>query len=69
MEVKIFVHPSVVAAEAAINEWLSANPVQVEYIGQSQCEHGGRFVFTLSLFYKKREAPYLSLPRQEHALA
>ncbi len=68
MEVKIFVHPSVVSAELAINEWLSANPVQVEYIGQSQCEHGGRFVFTLSLFYKKREPSVLSVSRQERAL-
>jgi len=68
MEVKIFVHPSVEAAEKAINDWLNANPVQVEYIGQSQCEHGGRFVFTLSLFYKKREASFLSVSRQERAL-
>ena len=55
MQTKIFVHSSVEAAEKALNDWLEANNVQVQYIGQSQSEQGGRFVFIISVFYIRHE--------------
>ena len=51
MEAKMFVHPSVQEGEKAVNEWLQNNEVSVQYIGQSQSEQGGRFVFIISVFY------------------
>jgi len=55
MQTKIFVHSSAVAAEKALNDWLETNHVQVQYIGQSQSEQGGRFVFIISVFYIRSE--------------
>jgi hypothetical protein len=55
MKTKIFVHSSADAAEKALNDWLEANNVQVQYIGQSQSEQGGRFVFIISVFYIRHE--------------
>ncbi len=55
MQTKIFVHSSADAAEKALNDWLEANNVQVQYIGQSQSEQGGRFVFIISVFYIRHE--------------
>ena len=55
MEAKIFVHNSAEAAETALNNWLENNHVDIQYIGQSQSEQSGRFVFIISLFYKKAE--------------
>ena len=55
MEAKIFVHNSAEAAEKSLNDWLENNNVNVQYIGQSQSEQGGRFVFIISVFYLKTE--------------
>lgn len=55
MQTKIFVHNSAQTAEKALNEWLETNDVQVQYIGQSQSEQAGRFVFIISVFYFKNE--------------
>jgi len=55
MQTKIFVHSSVEAAEKALNNWLEVNDVQVQYIGQSPSEQGGRFVFIISVFYIRNE--------------
>ena len=55
MQTKIFVHSSAEAAEKALNDWLEVNNVQVQYIGQSQSEQGGRFVFIISVFYAWHE--------------
>ena len=55
MEAKIFVHNSAEAAEKALNDWLENNHVNIQYIGQSQSEQAGRFVFIISLFYTKSE--------------
>jgi hypothetical protein len=55
MEAKMFVHHTASEAEKAVNEWLGKNNVNVQYIGQSQSEKGGRFVFIVSVFYLKNE--------------
>ena len=55
MQTKIFVHHSAQAAEQELNNWLKENKVNVQYIGQSQSEQGGRFVFIISVFYKQME--------------
>ena len=55
MEAKIFVHNSAEAAEKSLNDWLENNNVNVQYIGQSQAEQAGRFVFIISVFYLKTE--------------
>jgi len=54
MEVKMFMNHSVTEAEKLLNEWLSQNKVDVQYVGQSQCEQNGRFVFIVSLFYLRK---------------
>lgn len=54
MEVKLFVHSSAAEAEKTVNEWLQRNNVKIEYIGQSQSEQSGRFVFIFSLFYSRK---------------
>ena len=51
MEVKVFVHKSVTEAEQKVNEWLKENNVSIKHVGQSQSEQGGKFVFTISVFY------------------
>ncbi len=53
MELKLFVHRSAAEAENTVNEWLQENDVSIEYIGQSQSEQGGKFVFIISVFYNK----------------
>ena len=55
MEAKIFVHNSAQAAEKDLNDWLQHNHVNIQYIGQSQSEQAGRFVFIVSVFYLKNE--------------
>ncbi len=55
MEAKMFVHHTAAEAEKAVNDWLGNNNVNVQYIGQSQSEQGGRFVFIVSVFYLKNE--------------
>ena len=55
METKIFVHHSAEAAEKELNKWLQSNDVNIQYIGQSQSEQAGRFVFIVSVFYLKNE--------------
>jgi hypothetical protein len=54
MEAKMFVHHTAGEAEKAVNDWLGKNNVNVQYIGQSQSEQGGRFVFIVSVFYLKK---------------
>ena len=53
MEAKIFIHHSAEDAEKSLNDWLEENNVHVQYIGQSQSEQAGRFVFIISVFYLK----------------
>jgi hypothetical protein len=60
MEVKLFVHRSATEAEKAVNEWLGQNNVTIKYIGQSQSEQGGKFVFIISVFYAKKTEPELA---------
>ena len=55
MQTKIFVHHSAPAAEKELNNWLKENKVSVQYIGQSQSEQGGKFVFIISVFYVETE--------------
>jgi hypothetical protein len=57
MEVKMFVHNSPDSAEKEINEWLPKQNISVCHITQSQCERQGRFVFVVSVFYKKKQVP------------
>lgn len=54
MQTKIFVHHSAETAEKELNDWLKENKVSVQYIGQSQSEQGGRFVFIISVFYTNK---------------
>ena len=54
MELKLFVHRSAAEAENTVNEWLQENDVSIEYIGQSQSEQGGKFVFIISVFYNRK---------------
>ena len=54
MEVKLFVHQSAKEAEETVNKWLKQNQVKIEYIGQSQSELSGRFVFIFSVFYSRK---------------
>lgn len=54
MEVKLFVHRSAIEAETTVNEWLEQNDVTIKYIGQSQSEQGGKFVFIISVFYTRK---------------
>lgn len=51
MEVKMFVVDRPETAEASLNEWLKESSAKVVYIGQSQSERNGRFVFVISVFY------------------
>jgi len=51
----MFVHHTAGEAEKAVNDWLGKNNVNVQYIGQSQSEQAGRFVFIVSVFYLKNE--------------
>ena len=51
----MFVHQTAAEAEKAVNDWLGQNKVDVQYIGQSQSEQGGRFVFIVSVFYFNNE--------------
>lgn len=51
MEVKMFVADRPEIAEASINDWLKESGAKVLYIGQSQSERNGKFVFVISVFY------------------
>lgn len=53
MEVKMFVCNNPQHAEREVNEWLSQHQVRVCYVTQSQSERGGKFIFVISVFYKK----------------
>jgi hypothetical protein len=71
MELKMFVHNNPDAAEKEINEWLQNHKINVCHITQSQCERQGRFVFVVSVFYKKAGMPspqsnHLSIPATFH---
>jgi hypothetical protein len=52
LQVKIFVHQNFTDAENSISSWLEENRVQIQHIGQSQSEKGGKFIFTVSVFYR-----------------
>jgi hypothetical protein len=51
LRMKTFTDHDPAVVENRINEWLSSHDVQIRYVGQSQSEKSGRFVFTISLFY------------------
>ena len=53
--VKIFVMHDPSEAEKLINQWLQKNNVSIHHIGQSQSEKGGKFIFTLSVFFSNKE--------------
>lgn len=53
MEVKMFVCNNPHHAEREVNEWLFQQNVRVCYVTQSQSERGGKFLFVISVFYKK----------------
>ena len=59
----MFVHHTAAEAENAVNEWLGKNNVNVQYIGQSQSEQAGRFVFIVSVFYLKNESKLLMMSK------
>lgn len=50
-QLKIFVFNDIDGVEEKINDWLMANNVIVQHIGQSQSEKGGRFLFIVSILY------------------
>ena len=54
MEVKMFKSNNADAVAIEINDWLAANDVAVRHITQSQCEHNGRFIIVMSVFYESK---------------
>ena len=50
---KIFIHNNANEAVIELNEWLKSNKVDVQHICQSQSEKGGKFIFIMTLFYRK----------------
>ena len=52
-QVKFFIYNDPAEAEKAVAEWLAVNHIEIQHIGQSQGERGGKFLFTIILFYKK----------------
>lgn len=48
---KVFTASSMALVEKEVNEWLQTQQVKLLHVAQSQSEKGGRFVFTVSLFY------------------
>jgi aspartokinase len=56
MEVKVFVHQSAIEAEKEVNNWMAENNISVQYIGQSQSEKSGKFVFVISVFYIRTQS-------------
>ena len=55
MEMKLFIaeHPQL--AEAEVNNWLQQSSVEVHHVAQSQSERNGRFVFVVTIYYRKSE--------------
>lgn len=51
---KIFTASTIPLVEKEVNEWLQAHNVKLLHVAQSQSEKGGRFVFTVSLFYMQQ---------------
>jgi hypothetical protein len=51
---KVFTGSAISRVEKEVNEWLEAQEVRLLHVTQSQSEQGGRFVFTISLFYMQR---------------
>lgn len=51
---KVFTASSISLVEKEVNDWLQAQNVKLLHVAQSQSEKGGRFVFTISLFYIQR---------------
>jgi hypothetical protein len=48
---KVFTASTIFLVENEVNEWLQSQNVKLLHVAQSQSEKGGRFVFTVSLFY------------------
>ena len=48
---KIFTASSMAQVENEVNAWLQIKDINLLHVTQSQSEQGGRFVFTVSLFY------------------
>lgn len=42
---------SILQVEQEVNEWLQIEDIRLIQATQSQSEKGGRFIFTISLFY------------------
>jgi hypothetical protein len=51
LKMKLFTDTTHSLVETKVNEWLQHHNVRVAHIGQSQSEKGGKFLFTISLFY------------------
>ncbi|HJW17035.1 MAG TPA: hypothetical protein VJ499_07940 [Flavisolibacter sp.] len=51
LKMKLFTESTHSLVETRVNEWLQHHNVSIAHIGQSQSEKGGKFLFTISLFY------------------
>ncbi|SHF74264.1 hypothetical protein [Flavisolibacter ginsengisoli] len=51
LKMKLFTESTHSLVETKVNEWLQHHSVTIAHIGQSQSEKGGKFLFTISLFY------------------
>jgi hypothetical protein len=67
MEVKVFVHQSAIEAEKEVNNWMAENNISVQYIGQSQSEKSGKFVFVISVFYIRTQS-FMQLQQVESVI-
>jgi len=56
-QMKIFVHSSLDSVEKEVNDWLATANAELCHITQSQSEKQGRFVFVISVFFKRRYQP------------
>ena len=48
---KTFTASAIAEVEKMVNDWLQLQDIRLLHVTQSQSEQGGRFVFTVSLFY------------------
>jgi len=51
---KVFTAAAISQVEKEVNTWLQTQEVKLLHVTQSQSEQGGRFVFTVSLFYMQQ---------------
>gem|GEM_PF-4504552 len=56
-QMKMFVYSSLDSVEEDVNDWLANGNAELCYITQSQSEKQGKFVFVISVFYKRKYSP------------